>query len=268
MQANKSNKIQNVPKKVCLFHTLCSLTVQSEHQEFKQVSGKQTSALSQRKGRASQPSITFSCQAGVVVGGGGSSTTTTTRTWLHLADSTYSRARPKNKKIQNVYIKICLYLHIIYDTYRLSGLRFLVHSEHFKTKTTHQYSSSSVWSLNIYLCFLSAYQLKWHTARTTCKKMFWYRMLSELGRIKRIASQAILENTTFILEARETDITSENIPGPRVFVARDKTRPPPPLELPTRAQTAHSHGRCDGLSTTVNFLKTYWAQGNLSRATK
>ena len=32
-------------------------------------------------------------------GGGGSSTTTTrmTRTWLHQADSTYSRARPKNQ---------------------------------------------------------------------------------------------------------------------------------------------------------------------------
>ena len=52
----------------------------------------QTSTLSQRKGRVPQPSITFSCQA--EVGWGRSSTTT--RTWLHYADSTYSRARPKN----------------------------------------------------------------------------------------------------------------------------------------------------------------------------
>ncbi len=52
-----------------------------------------TSTLSQRKGRAPQPSIPW---------GGGSSTPTTTtmtmttQTWLHKANSTYSRARPKH----------------------------------------------------------------------------------------------------------------------------------------------------------------------------
>ncbi len=63
----------------------------------------ETSTLRQRKGRAPQPSIMFSCQArgvgggGGGGGGGGSSMTTTTRTWFHQADLTNSRARPKNK---------------------------------------------------------------------------------------------------------------------------------------------------------------------------
>ena len=110
---------------------------------------KTTSTFSQRKGRASQPSITFASQAKGGWGGqparrvsqggqparevlhdtmttmmtqtwlhetahfstlnfeagvdsqggqqgGSSTTTTTTQTWLHTADSTYSRARPKN----------------------------------------------------------------------------------------------------------------------------------------------------------------------------
>ncbi len=56
-----------------------------------------TGTLSQRKGRAPQPSITFSCQAGVV-GGKGSSTPMTMQRWLHKADSTYSRARPKTNR--------------------------------------------------------------------------------------------------------------------------------------------------------------------------
>ncbi len=51
---------------------------------------KQVYTLSQRKGRAPQPSITL---GGQPMGGG---PMTTTRTWLHKADSTYSRARPKN----------------------------------------------------------------------------------------------------------------------------------------------------------------------------
>ena len=83
-----------------------------------------TSTLSQRRGLVPQPSITWggvsqpggsASQGGVSQPGGGSSTTMTmTRAWLHWADSTYSRARPKNSGPRWIQIKFFRFLRIMW----------------------------------------------------------------------------------------------------------------------------------------------------------